>query len=596
MTLNPLKRIAKASYLNHIFLYFAFLFLLCIAYFSIGKIGFYLDDFSSILYNPIIKPPIDWVSLWQANGLRALIYSVIAIEYSWFGDQAQGYHYIGVLIHIGVSILLLLVLSRLAVLSKLNESQRLAFVFFALLLFVLHPQNSQAVVYIIQQTATLAAFFSLLTLYLYINARQSLCRFRQYIWLLFAFFSFILAMVTKQNSIIVPVVILLIEWLFFGRWLKGGLSFLFVSFVSLLIVFIIVTDLNIYEILVRLDQLTRENSEITRLDYFRTQLNVIGHYLLQFFLPVNLRLEYDNLLIINWDVRTILWGILHCSLLLISIFLRKKCPLFAFGILGYYCFHIVESSFLPIRDLTFEHRTYLPNTMLVIAISSLLIYLFNYVKGYFSIKWLSKTLISFCITAILLLTYLTHQRVNVWADKLTFYQNEVKFTKKNPRPYARLGGLYVDQGNCGLAIGYFEHAMALYRKAHNSNIGVQPELLQNYITCLRKFGLNDKAEAIEKFLLLKVKEPKRRAAILSQQASRFMEKKQHLEALPLLREAFKLDNKNYAVLVNLAICEAVSNNIPRAEELLKFALVLKPNDELVLNLQQQLTNLKRRNE
>ena len=39
--------------------------------------------------------------------------------------------------------------------------------------------------------------------------------------------------------------------------------------------------------------------------------------------------------------------------------LVRTLPLVAFGVMFFYATHIVESGFIPIRDLAFEHRNYL---------------------------------------------------------------------------------------------------------------------------------------------------------------------------------------------------------------------------------------------
>ena len=179
------------------------------------------------------------------------------------------------------------------------------------------------------------------------------------------------------------------------------------------------------------------------------------------------------------------------------------------------------------------------------------------------------------------LSYLTHSRVAMWADQKLFYQNEIKLSPKSPRAYTELANIYSEAGDCPLAIGISEHAIALYEKQRQSSLGAQPEFYQNYIGCLRQLKILDKADYFEKYLLVHVKEPIRRAAILFQRGTFMLLQHDFTQAEEHLTKSIKLNGKNHATAINLAITKVQLGKTVHAVKLLQHALALKPNDQLI---------------
>jgi hypothetical protein len=85
-------------------------------------------------------------------------------------------------------------------------------------LFLLHPLNTQAVTYVVQRMASLAALFTLLAFASYLAARYGRSA-RSRWWYVAALIFWMLGIGSKENAVLLLPVILLYEICFFrGQW------------------------------------------------------------------------------------------------------------------------------------------------------------------------------------------------------------------------------------------------------------------------------------------------------------------------------------------------------------------------------------------
>src|SRR6185436_9480643 len=83
------------------------------------------------------------------------------------------------------------------------------------LLFVAHPVQTQAVSYIVQRLASLAALFYLLAVVLYLKWRlDPLENKSRFVWYAGAWVATVLAMKTKEITFTLPFMLLLMEFIF----------------------------------------------------------------------------------------------------------------------------------------------------------------------------------------------------------------------------------------------------------------------------------------------------------------------------------------------------------------------------------------------
>ena len=571
------------------------------AYGKIGGIAFYLDDFSSIVNNPAIQSPLDIGAIWQTFKSRFVSYLGFALQSYYFADNPEAFHWVGFLLHVFVSLSFALlsycVFAKALSREHVSKSNLVIACMASAGIFLLHPQNSQAVIYIVQQSVLWMTLFYLLALWGYFLLRSQ-------DWSLVgkmggAFLIVLLAIVailSKQTAATLPLAILLVEWVFFGAWLKRLLLLFSIVAASSLVAVLAINGFNLEATLSFVDNLSRETSEIGRLEYFLTQSRVLFHYIGQYFSLSGFRLEYDFVLDRPQSIGSYAFVLVHILFIGVAVWLKKHHPVLAFGILFYYLAHSVESSVFPIRDLAFEHRAYLPNLGLALVVSYLFYWLLYTLRRQANNRLSRLAAIGGVGAVFVLVAHVTHVRVGQWSDYKAFYENEIHLSPNAARANAELGTGLAQEGNCPKAIGYISHAIALYKNKHQASLGLQPETALNYVICLRKLGIDNKAELWEQNLLEQVKEPIRRAQILAVRGTHYLDKRDFVTANQALSESVQLNNKDYAAVINLAVVRVNIGDIRTTEILLKHALRLKPGDEVALNLLDKLTKMKKSKE
>jgi len=213
-----------------------------------------------------------------------------------------------------------------------------------------------------------------------------------------------------------------------------------------------------------MDALTKETSVISRGDYLATQTYVLWSYIRLFFFPVGLHLDHSVVLaqgFISLQVIIALTG--HLIAIASALYLRKKVPVVAFAILFYYLTHMVESSVIPIRDVLFEHRAYLPNVGLCLCVSWLITRFIGKRKE----KMIAALSIFFLILA---LGGATWKRNNVWRDNVALWKDNLAKSGHTRRPLYNLANALHKQGKLDAAAWYYLETLQLdpaYAKAHN---------------------------------------------------------------------------------------------------------------------------------
>ena len=574
-----------------------FLSVFLYVYSPLTQIPFYLDDFSSVVNNPRVQPPIAFEALWQFHKARLIPYTGFTYQNQFFGGNPGYFHIIGASIHLLV-VLIFFVFCRALCLRQPNESslksRHIAGWGAAITagIFLIHPQNSQAVIYIAQQSVLWMSLFYVLALFAYLQLRtQNSNYIKTAGLLLFLCSAFVCAIFSKQSAATLPLAILLLEWIFFGQWTKrlillGASCLLGLSFVALAL-----NEFDFNRSLALIDDVSRETKEISRSEYLASQLFIVWHYINQFFGLSGFRLEYDFALTKEWKANEVGLALAHIAAIVGAVYAKRRLPLVAFGILFYYLAHTIESSVFPIRDIVFEHRTYLPNLGLTLAFVSLLFYLGEYLQARFKFKWgRAVPWVALFVFSVLALMS-TNNRVEQWTNYKAFYASEIKLSPKSARATAELGTALAVEGKCPEAIGYISHAIALYKTKHDASLGLQPETALNYISCLRKLGIHSKAERWELSLLEQVKEPVRRAQILTIRGTYYLQRKDFEIANQALTESVKLNSRDYASIMNLAIVRVNIGDLSSGQKLLQHALALKPNDEVATRLLGQLNKV-----
>jgi len=365
---------------------------------------------------------------------------------------------------------------------------------FAALIFITHPLQTQAVTYIIQRHASLAAMFYLLSVYFYMKARSlqqdapwaelerlrvdekpSGLRLKTVGLYAMCFLCGILAFLTKQNTATLPGAILLVEYILFDRTWQGWKKKLmwFAPAFFLIGLFILYVS-GLFKGGIQFGGLLEDVSDILRASerdlgrwvYLCTQLNVLVIYIRLLFFPIGQNLDYMYPFKTGFfDGYTPAAFLFLASLVGVAIWQSKKRPAVSFGILWFFITLSIESSIFPIQDALFEHRLYLPMLGFAIVIS------------YFVWNWISVRKIWRIAISMLIVTMLgsaTYLRNRTYESKLRMWSDVVSKSPQNVRAHYNLGNAFYKKGRPYDAIKSYSEALRIkdnYALAH-LNLGV----------------------------------------------------------------------------------------------------------------------------
>lgn len=454
--------------LNKPIIFFLFLTGMCLwgrlIYSNTFNVPFVFDDEAFILHNPTIRNFSDG-ALWQDLNYqkRFVAFFSFALNYRLHGFNVVGYHLVNLAIHLFTSLCVVWLVRLLLGTPRLREEKIAAHKnILALLsgwLFISHPIQTEAVTYISQRFESLATLFYVFSVCCYIKGRMlggsSQKRFG---FFFVSAVSMILGMLTKEIVFTLPLVLILFEGVFWGTAVypqsKGGnpptQKVYWIWLGSIFLVSLLFFSKFVLDIPTILNQ--HNDVGITSGKYFLTQLRVIIKYLRLLFLPLGQNLDYDFPLSLGLFNGPTLGSLLCLLALLFTGFkLTRRYTLVGFGILWFFLTLSITSSIVPILDVIFEHRLYLPSVGFVIAFCAGLFYLIRNVRVFV-----------LCLGGIILIfSFLTYQRNAVWADDVTLWEDVVRKSPLKSRPYVNLGKAYRRRGDPQRAIAYYLEALRL---------------------------------------------------------------------------------------------------------------------------------------
>lgn len=391
------------------------------------------------------------------------------------------------------------------------------------LLYTLHPIQTQAVIYIIQRAELLAAFFQFLGLLCYLTARVKR-KLSQIIPLITATVIFyVLALESKEQSAIFPVVIFLFEIFILKKEKRNRLSVLSATTAIL----IIITLVFLYNLSITYKGDTSAGfavKSISRGNYALTNVRVLFTYLRLLIIPVNQNLDYDYPPSTSFisPPATLIAFIVFLAIVFYAILMSKKHPRYSFCIFFFLVTLAPSSGLIPIADLIFEHRLYLPSFGFLFLIALLAEKAYSFLKkGNFQ----KAVKVAYIFSASLILVVciiLTIRRNFVWQTPLTLWQDVVEKSPNKARGYVNLG----------------HEQFSLFKKDRQ----------RAYTSQKSSKYLNDALQNFEKAIRLDPKQPDAYTNL----SLVYYELDRGDEALMLLEQTIKLDPENPERYLKLA--------------------------------------------
>lgn len=442
----------------------------------------------------VANKPVGIGDIKDIAGFRKVASLTFSINHYLAPFSPAYFRLFNILIHIFNSLLIYLLAYRTMTLMSAGAADKkknlppgdedIAFytAFAASMLFALHPLNINAVAYIVQRMASLAAMFVLLSLVFYITASFSVNRLRAGVFYLFSAASLIAGILSKENAVMAVPLILLYDYIFIARFrirpligkiaVISGIGAISIGLTSYYLGFHR-TFMELLRMLFNLNQPLRETGWMavdvywTPLQHILTEFRVVSKYISLIFVPLPGLLVFDN-----WGYplskgiispfTTLLSILFILGLLIFSVLKVRRLPLLCFGILWFITAISLESFFALGSDLYYEHRNYLPLSGLLIGIAG---------QTFIALKERvdKKTVLIAIAVLSLTLGSMTFIRNFVWKDSVTLWEDTLKKNPSNIRALMSLGNAYMKLPDFGKARGYYKEALRISNQGKRSS-------------------------------------------------------------------------------------------------------------------------------
>jgi len=394
---------------------------------------------------------------------RYVAYLSFALNYRIHRFDVRGYHIVNLAIHV-INALLVYLLVRLffatpalSLSSLRSKSGTIAF--FSALLFVAHPIQTEAVTYVMQRLACLAAMFYLLSVVLYLKSRIAAGRRIRYGLYLGSIACAALAMKTKENAFTLPITLALFDFVLLTGSVRERFARLSPLLATLLIVPLTLFFLNSSKVAV-----PGQAGTSSALGYLLTQFGVIVSYLGLLAVPINQSILHDRPHAVSLFQPEVLLSVSLLTLLFgagvyWSFRSRPDQPaqrVIGLGILWFFITLSVESSIIPLPIVLCEYRVYLPSVGVIFGVVTGI----HVLAEAHSVRRYTMVAPVILGTIVILYSAATLARNDVW-KKGAIWQDALEKNPKSGALRLQVGQALERQGRTDEAIELYESALSL---------------------------------------------------------------------------------------------------------------------------------------
>lgn len=458
---------------------------------------FQFDDIANISKKFAIRfdnPLSRWLTntRWLGDWLNSL-------NFRYGGFDPFSYRLVNVTIHILTGLCLFYLIEKLC--RKAHKSEFLtqhAFwvAFISSGLFLLHPVQTQTVSYVIQaRLEGLATFFVLTALLLYTFLIESKNIYSKTLFAVLLFTCSFFACGTKEIVIVLPFLLMLIDWFFISNQEWNSFKkrfFIFLIFLTIIPLFLLYRyGFTFFTSVFSFQSQTPNNrgniitadafDMITAGSFLISEFKVLLHYIFIFFWPWNMSVEYD------WKIATSFFraDVILPLIILLSILgtalkyaWQKTNIAFSFGTLWFLLAIAPRSSIIPSPELVNDYKTYLASIGILFIISTVIVFFVNNVMQFMFLltrKTISYTThIGIFATLLLIVGTSAYMRNRVWESSVAFWADNALKAPNKARTHNNHGVALAEAGRVDEAIAAYQKALGLdshYADPY-SNIGV----------------------------------------------------------------------------------------------------------------------------
>ncbi len=405
-----------------------------VVYWGILKAPFVFDDATLPMFHAGNSVTLEQLRQW-IGPIRPLVMVTYWVNFAAGGLDPLGYHLGNILLHVVNGMLVFLATRQLLQNAHAGYSTSSNLVAaLSAALFLLHPMQSEAVVYVAGRADLLSATFMLGAIFLY--ARQSGAGLQMgetiAVLLLAA-----LAVASKEQAVGLPVILFVLgnpasfrgavatalrNKAFFGVLILGG------AVASAFVLYLVLTSPS-----------GGSAAGVSWIHYFYTSWRAVAHYFRLAVIPMGQSADHD----FPWSTTPWAYGAILALLVLVGLGwffyrYRLKYPLVWAGFLVSLIAILPATSIIPLTDIFFERRFYFAMFGVCLALSEVLLLS----------KWKAAQLAMTVLPVCALLAALTYSRCNLWANPLALWSDVIRKAPDKPRGYFWRGELLLNQGRC----------------------------------------------------------------------------------------------------------------------------------------------------
>lgn len=509
------------------------------------------------------------------QNFRSMGYFSFWLNYNLHETDVFGYHVVNLLIHIATAIALYDCVRGTLLLPVFDDEYRnraSAIAYCAALLWAVHPLQTQAVTYIAQRFEALMAFWFLLSIGCFVRAQTEK---RGWLWLIASALAMLLSLSTKEVSVMIPAVLVLYDRAFVStswkcivrRWLPvapvAGMGSLVVAAKAI-------------PLLYSSPWVGFGSQSHPAVDYWKTQPEVILHYLRLCFVPVGQSLDY------RWPVASGWWSLAAASAIFLLLLVGS---VYAFiirprvGLLPVVFFLILSvSSLVPMSDIAMEHRMYLPSAclavLLVVGLDRLMQFAFQQKEhALFALYGIS-------LAAAGVLGFFTFQRNETYNTRLSVWSNVVELNPHNDRGWTQLADAFLDRGEIDEAVRCLKQATAI--APHEFRANAELSLLYS-----RNTRLDPKGDQAKKYAEIAFSSAPEQFLSNYAMGISLTDRRKFTEALPHWEFAVMKRPASFEVVFGYGNALLEADDIRKAAEAFQTAANLEPENEAARTALQQ---------
>ncbi len=367
---------------------------------------------------------------------RPLLMATYVANHRLSGFEPFPFHLTNILLHCLNALILWRFMAAFVASGRLDEwipaHLRPVLVYGLPLLFLTSPIQTESVAYISSRSEVLSATFFFLALWIFVSPLRE-----RHPWVaaFLILLSFVGAIGSKQDKLMLPLVILLLDylliakldwrrlwdnWRVYGLFLAGGIT----GFVLLVRPFLFARTAGF---------------SLDWQPYLYTQFRMYFLYLRLLLAPFGLNADYDIAPSTSLTEH-LSWAALLLLLALLTavVHYHRRAPLVAFGVLLFFVVLAPTSSFFPILDYVTERRLYIPSVGFFLAVVPALLC---------ALRPSARVAGAVLAAVVAVYSFSTYERSKVWGDEVSLWRDTVEKSPRKYRPWTWLGKVHNERGD-----------------------------------------------------------------------------------------------------------------------------------------------------